>query len=285
MSKYISILIAASIAFLTFGCEKVIDLDLDTGQERLVVEGRIEKILGQDNGYQHVDLSTTGPYLGNVIPPAVRNATVEVSDDLGASWTLVESADIPGRYETNGLIAEIGRTYTLSVQYNGQTFQASETLRDVAQIDSIYQHFVEENEFEDEGLRARIDFSDPADQVNFYMWEQYVDGELQLFPDPGNARNIIAKDEFYNGRRIVGYEPNEEAVVEPGATVVIRQLSLSEAAYDYFFLIFDQTAAADIFAPPPATIRGNIRNLNNADDYALGYFGASAVSEAMLLVE
>ncbi len=284
MFKYIRILIAAMAGVAILSCEKVVDLNLETGEERLVVEGRIEKILGQDNGYQHIDLSTTGPYLGSEVPPPVSNATVEVSDDLGGSWVLIESASIPSRYETNNLIAAVGRTYTLEVQYNGQTFQASETLRNVAAIDSIYQYFVEENEFEDEGLRARIDFSDPADEVNFYMWEQYMDGELQLLPDPGNKFNLIAKDEFYNGQRISGYEPNEEAVVEPGSTVTIRQLSLSEAAYDYFFLIFDQTAGADIFTPPPATIRGNIRNLTNADNYALGYFGASAVAEAVLVV-
>jgi len=269
---------------LFIACETVVDLDLSQSQQRLVVEGRIEKIKGVDSGTQRIRLSLTEDFFSTDLPPVATGATVLVGDANGRRWEFEESASEPGLYFTDSLIAEIDMTYTLFIQYDGEEFEAEETLYAVPPIDSIYQVFVEENEFEDEGIRARIDYLDPVNAQNYYLWEQYADGELQLVPDPGNKFNLIASDEFYNGQQVVGYEPNEEAILEPGQTVMIRQVSLSQQTYSYYFIIFEQTSSADLFDPPPATIRGNVVNKTNSENFALGYFSAAEVAERSLVI-
>ncbi|MEL6822096.1 MAG: DUF4249 domain-containing protein [Calditrichota bacterium] len=270
--------------YLLIGCETVIDLDLPQSQQRLVVEGRIEKVKGVNSGMQRIRLSLTEDFFNTELPPVATGASVLVTDASGRSWEFAESTSEPGLYSTDSLFAEIDMTYTLLIQYDGEEYEAQETLHAVPPIDSIYQVFVEENEFEDEGLRARIDYRDPINEQNYYLWEQYADGELQLVPDPGNKFNLIASDEFYNGQQVVGYEPNEEAILEPGQTVMIRQVALSQQTYSYYFIIFEQTSSADLFDPPPATIRGNVVNKTNSDNYALGYFSAAEVAERSLVI-
>ncbi|MGH1366451.1 MAG: DUF4249 domain-containing protein [Calditrichia bacterium] len=280
--KYICIF-ALGGAF--FSCETIVDLDLPQNQQRLVVEGRIEKILGENSGYQQIRLSLTEDFFNDQLPPAASNAMVSVIDENGRSWEFSESETEPGLYTTDSLFAEIEIQYTLSILYNGETYEGRETLHAVPPIDSIYQVFVEENEFEDEGIRARINYRDPINAENFYLWEQYADGQLQLLPDPGNKFNLIASDEFYDGQQIVGYEPNEEAVLEPGQTVQIKQIAISKQTYDYYYIIFEQTASGELFDPPPATIRGNVVNITNSENYALGYFSAAEVSSQSLTIE
>lgn len=280
--KYLILFILSSI-FLS--CETVVEVDLPQSQQRLVVEGRIEKILDKNSGYQQIRLSLTEDFFNQGLPPAASNAIVSVSDGNGRNWAFEESATEPGLYTTDSLFAEIYMEYMLSVFYNGEHYEAKEKLHAVPPIDSIYQVFVEENEFEDEGIRARIDYRDPVDAENFYLWEQYADGERQLLPDVGNKSNVISSDEFYNGQHISGYEPNEEAVLEPGQTVLVRQLSISKLTYNYYYLLFEQAAGTGLFDPPPAIIRGNVINTTNSENFALGYFGAAEVAERSLLIQ
>ena len=74
-------------------------------------------------------------------------------------------------------------------------------------------------------------------------------------------------------------------VIEVGNEVTIKQIGLSETAFDYYFLLFDQAGkTGQLIDTPPATIRGNIRNVTNPDNYPLGYFGASEISEMSILI-
>ncbi len=40
-----------------------------------------------------------------------------------------------------------------------------------------------------------------------------------------------------------------------------------------------------LFDTPPEPIRGNIENVTDPEHYALGYFGASEISEARLVIK
>jgi hypothetical protein len=180
---------------------------------------------------------------------------------------------------------EIWRTYTLSIIYEGDTYQAVETLLPVASIDSIYQFFVEENIFDEAGIRIKIDYKDPPDQVNYYYWEQYRDGISLIDPNPGTKWTIISSDELYNGQPFIGKIPNDELIYKSGQQAFVRQIALSEFAYNYYFALFDQIGTRGGLSAPPAPIRGNIENLTNPDRYALGYFYATEIAEAELTVK
>jgi hypothetical protein len=279
------LLFAILVPFL-LSCEQEVQVTLDRPVQRLVVEGRIEKVDDDRPHQQKIILSLTNDYFNSSQTPRVRGAVVSVSDDRGNVFTFVEDDTQPGTYVNADLTGEIGITYTLTIEYNNEVYEATETLLGVPPIQNIYSTFQEATLFEDEGTKVLVDFTDPADEDNYYMWEQFVNGENVLRADPGNYQSVIANDRLFNGRAIKGYLPNEETVLEPGQEVEVRQMALSKSAYDFYYLVFVETGkTGQLFDTPPASIRGNIANLTNADNYALGYFGAHGVSVRRITIE
>ena len=277
--------VALAAAAMTAACERIIDVDLSEGPERLVVEGRIELVKEDPTGDQSIRLTTTAPFFSNAPAPPATGAVVTVTDDEGGIFVFDETS--PGTYTSTDLIAAIGRTYSLAIEWRGDTYTASATAHAVPPIDRLYFVFEEETLItEVEGYRSTIDFTDPAGVENYYLWEQIVDGRNELLPDPGNAFNLISKDEFYDGQPVTAYQPNDEVAIQVGQEVEIRQIALSRRAYDYYLALFEQNAlgSGDPFSIPPANIRGNVRNVTTPDRYPLGYFDAAEVSVASAIV-
>lgn len=259
------------------------DLSIDEGPKRLVVEGRIALVAGDPTGRQVIRLTTTDAVAATGALPAATGATVVVTDGAGGTFPFVESS--PGSYVRNGLIPVIGRTYTATIDYQGDRYQAVSELLPVSPIDSLYFRFEVEGIAQgDSGFRAVIDYADPPGSRNFYLWELLVDGEQRIGIDPGNSFRIISDDEFYDGGRVIGYQPYDEEIVEPGERVTMRQIALSEAAYRFYFEFFQQTTGGGPFSTPPASVRGNVANLTDRTRPALGWFLATQISERTAIV-
>ena len=63
----------------------------------------------------------------------------------------------------------------------------------------------------------------------------------------------------------------------------ITQLDISQEVYDYLEILNRQiTGQGTIFDPTPATIEGNITNVDNPNESALGMFYAAGVSTTEL---
>ena len=265
----------------TAGCERVVDVDIPEPEPRLVVEGRIERIKEAPSGRQRIRLSTTAGFFDNRLPPPATGATVIVVDESGLVFPFPEVE--PGLYEAENLFANVGETYALMLEYQGDTYEASALLHDVAPIDSLYFEFEEESLIiEEAGFRAAIDFVDPVGVENYYLWEQLVDGVNEIPPDPQNHLNLVSKDEFYDGRDVTGFQPSDEVAIQPGQHTEIRQIALSRLAYDYYYALFEQNAlgTGNPFSIPPANVRGNVTNLDRPSRFAFGLFEAAEVSVA-----
>jgi len=84
---------------------------------------------------------------------------------------------------------------------------------------------------------------------------------------------------------VIGYQPHDEEIVDPGQQVQVRQVSLAESAYRYYYTLFEQTTGSEgPFSVPPASVRGNITNLTNPDRFFLGYFLTAQVGERTAVV-
>ena len=269
---------------LATACERVVEVDVDEGPRRLVVEARLERILGSVDGRQAIHLSTTGSYFANTLPPAARGATVRVTDNLGNAYAFTESGT-PGTYVSAALVVERGRTYTLRIDWEGQRYEGVEQTMTVSPIDSIYFEAPKPGRFSGEGgVRATIDTRDPAGERNFYLWDQFVDGRRLLGPDSSFKLRIIAPDDAVDGKPVLGFQPYEGIDIPVGSTVLVRQVGISESTYRYYFALSDQVSAdGSIFAVPPARVRGNVANRTNPRQPALGYFYVSEVAEARAL--
>ena len=263
----------------------MVELDLEEGPVRLVVDGRIEAVKGADNSHQQIKLSTTTNFNNENTPPPVRGATVTVRDNHDREFNFTESANQPGLYEADDFLSEVGNTYILTIAYEGETYRASETLVAVAPIDSVYQGFQESNGFEEAGIRVLIDYTDPADADNYYYWEQFKNGDRLVDLEDGFEN--LDTDEFYNGQQIIGrrFSSEDDRDYETGDQVTVRQFGLSSPTYNYFSLLAEQIQSDGPFGTPPAQLRGNVENLTNPALYPLGYFYASEVAEAQIIIE
>lgn len=260
-------------------CERVVDVDLEEGPVRLVVEGRFERVLDRVSGSQVILLSTTGPYFSNASPPPARGAVVRVSDDAGRVVSFTESA--PGRYTTTSLVVERDRRYTLQIDWQGDRYESVETTQTVVPIDSLYFDKPKPGRFAGtEGVRATIDLRDPGNVRNYYLWDQYVNGARVLGPDTTFKYRIAASDDGFDGILIAGFQPYEGIDIPVGATVTMRQIGLSEQMFRYYFAFAEQVSAdGSVFAAPPSSLRGNVSNRTNRDRYPIGYFYVSEVAE------
>lgn len=270
---------AAAVGFITAGCERVVTLDLPLNTQRLVVEARIERSMAMPTSHQEVRLTTVDSYFSDRSAPPAEGAVVRVVDDSGHSVPFAEQPTVPGTYVTEALTAEIGRRYTLVIDFEGERYQATDTLRAVAPIDSLYferRHPPDSNP----GLRATIDLTDPAEPGNYYLWDEFIDGVRVLSPDSTAAKRAVASDQFQNGTRAKELQPYDGIPVLPGQVVTIRQMALSAQAYRFYSDLSNQASmVGSPIGVALANVRGNVANLTHRDHFALGYFIATEVAE------
>jgi len=250
-------------------CEDVIDVDVPTGQTRLVIEASLDWEKGTLGNNQTIKLSTSLPYFDVPTSNIVTGASVKVTNtDTNEAFIFVDQND--GTYSISSFVPIIGNTYNLEVVYNDETYTASETLMAVPDINSITQSV--EGGFDDELLEVNVYFDDPVDEENYYLISYYEAGDL--FP---YLEDI--SDEFSNGNELHDFfekddeEENNQAPFQIGDEVDINLYGISERYYNYIRLLIEQYySGGDPFSSSAAQIRGNCINETVEDNYAYGFF-------------
>lgn len=255
-----------------YGCEDVVELDLETGDPQLVIDAEILWAKGTDGSEQTIKISrTTGYY--NQETPKVSNAQVYVEDTNGNLFTFNESEE-PGVYVCHNFIPHLNETYTLEVTVEDQIYTAEETLIPVTPINRVEQGL--ENDFSgDENIEVSIYYDDPENEINYYLTS--FDSSSLLYPE-----YIETSDDLYDGNEIEDGIDDEE--IKPGDIIEITHRGISEQFYHYIDLILNANDPSP-FDTPPANIRGNIVNPNKPDNYALGYFRLCETNHLFYTVE
>jgi hypothetical protein len=255
-------------------CEDVIDLNLNTSEPRLVIDASLNWIKGTTGNEQKIKLTLTAPYFDTTVPPA-NGAQVVIKDADNNTFNFIEESNT-GIYINNNFIPEINKTYILEIIYKGETYTGTESLKSVVPIDYVEQK--NDGGFSGNETELKAYYTDPADQENYYFFEFKSD----VVEIPSLE---VYKDEFTNGNQIFGFYSEED--LNPGNQVVIRNYGISKRFYEFMFLLLQQnsTDTGGPFETQPATIRGNIVNQTNSDNFPLGYFRLSEVDELVYTVE
>ncbi len=272
MKRMKKLLFGIIFLFILSGCEDVIEVDLDTAQPRLVIEASINWFKGDAGNEQRIRLTTTAPFYDENVPPA-SGATVNITDELGNDFVFTEDG-ATGIYENNTFVPVIDREYTLNITYEGENYTAVETLRFVAEIEFVTQD--KEGGFSGEETEIRAFYTDPAAEENYYFFK---------FESVFATDQDVYKDEFFNGNQIFGLYIEEE--LDTGDEVIIQSFGVSEGYYNYMFTLLSQAAVdgGGAFETQPATVRGNIINQTDPDNFAYGYFRLSEADEFLYVVE
>lgn len=181
MKNSISLIV---IALFFVSCEKVIELDYKSNQSNIVIEGNIT-----NEARPHVVKITRSVSLTETTGyPTIDDAIVIISDDAGNSETLIPQGN--GVYHTATLTGVEGRTYTLTVHAEDQTYTAQSTMPNQVPFDSIR---IEETSLGGDTEYKLIPvYHDPMEEGNNYRFVLSVNNQLI-------NRHLVLNDEVKNG--------------------------------------------------------------------------------------
>lgn len=281
MHNYIKIIVLILMTSIT-SCTDVIDVEVQEGQSRLVIQASLDWEKGTTGNEQVVKLSTSTEFFETTSNTAVTGASVSVTNDVsGAEFVFADQNN--GEYTTSEFVPILNESYTLTVIHNGETYTANETMMTVTEITDLYQGL--EDGFDDEELELHVEFTDPEDEDNFYLFKFQKQGDLLPEFEVGD-------DEFVNGNELDWWYEIEEdedtdkiEALAPGDVVTIEMYGISEAYYGYMDILIDQIGGVGIFSATPVAVKGNCINLTNPDNYAHGYFRLTEVNKASYTFE
>ena len=275
-----SIIKISLLAVLISSCEEAAELDLRQTPSKIVIEG----LLANKSQYHSVTISRSADFYGSGQTPRVSNAAVKVMDDTGAEYNFIHNPrnhpDSLGIYipETN-FVGEIGKTYTLLVNVDGESYEASDKLLSVIPIDSL-KFQINEDQEEDPNEPGKIYevlvfAREPQDEKNYYLFKYYRNDSLTVF----SPTDVYFSDDQLLGEKIDGvpspvyYAPNDKARLEV--------YSLSRKGYIFYSDLSTNlnNDGGGMFGSIPAPPRSNISN------GALGFFQVSAVHDKETLIE
>ncbi len=149
---------------------------------------------------------------------------------------------------------------------NGETYTATETLKSVVPITTIEQN--NEGGFTGDQIEIKTYFDDPASANNYYMFK--YKNSISALP-----KFEVSEDKFYQGNTFFDIYSNEDIASDDSIDITI--FGISRRYYEYMNKIIAVAGSngGSPFSTPPATVKGNITNTTNAQNYALGYFNVS----------
>jgi Domain of unknown function (DUF4249) len=261
------------LASISFNCQKVVVIDLNQANPKLVIDANISDQPGPYN----IILSRSGNYFEPSLTfPPVSNALVIVSDDLGKIDTLKESSTT-GIYKSSTLIGQPGRTYMLNITSDGNKYSAVSSMPPKVFIDSLYS-VKRKSSSGVPTYDIYIMFKDPPVPGNYYRLNVHA-GYLIPSDSIDGRRYRLYSDKLTNGSEMVERVRTGRLVLI-GDTITVDLLTIDKPTYDYFNTLRDiltSDGAATSLAPAnPNT------NLSNG---ALGYFSAYTMDRKTIILQ
>lgn len=276
----ISILIIV-ISCIT-SCEDPVILNLPTGDEKLVVDGWMTT----ENKPYSIEIYKTIGFNNQSSYPPENNAEVYVTDRLSFRYDFDEVGQT-GVYESDPLelIGKQGEAYILHITLSdGSMYESKrEVLHPLSELSNVSSNFffdpglpVEDPEAKQYFVQGLV--RDIPNVKNFYRWKITVNDILRNKPE----ELLLFDDKFTDG---VNFNIRANNItMEANDRVILEHRSLTEDAYNYFQQLSAQLSTGLVPNTPPAIIFGNVRNINDSTEIVLGYFGASSVSQANLII-
>lgn len=254
LNKYYKIFTLIAIAFSIYSCEKEIDVDLRSVPPHIAIEGIVKQDqLAMVKVSNALDFNNNGGY------PFLKNAIVKISDDAGNSETLKQNDS--GWYVATTIKGEIGKTYNMSVIYEGKEYTSTSKMPPLVKLDSLSMYKIPIMEY----AFPMIHFTDPKGKVNeYYRCMVFINGK-QL-PD---VNEFAMSTEFMDGSPIHQFLPvvthNDDVdPIQKGDDIRIEFQCIDKGAYTFFNTLsrIDET-----LNNPTSNIKGG----------ALGYFSACTI--------
>lgn len=288
------------LSILLFSCEDVVEVDLPNTDSRIVVDAIIRVDESQEFVPVEVKVTRTSGFFDDVLPVSdiesifiqygVENEFGELVEAAYSNLTELETGSgvyVPDpNFTTDQRIRTefIGpeTTFWLFIDYEDRLYASKTDYAPSVPITALEQGT--ETLFEDE-TEVIISYTDDPDRVNFYVF------------DYGFGNFFASEDTFYQGQPFsFSYFYDEN--LEVGEEITVSILGSDLRFYNYMNLLLQQSDGNQgIFDTPVATVRGNIfdvtgidnlnqfDNVEQPDNFPLGYFSISEVYSESLVIE
>jgi len=285
--KHFRILLLFTALVFTLSCEESIDdLKLPAYQPKLVIDGWIEQ--GQ---FAEVTLTQSASYFADIDSVALREAlvsTAKVSVSDGETTevlTLFRNSDKfpPFFYQGTKLKGEVGKTYTLLVETEGEIFEASTSIPPPPTFDSLWFEF--DNEIDSSGALWATFTDEPAVENYYRVFTRQESKDNEFVPMYLSAIG----DKFFDGKSfsfniLKGTEGlsdiSNDFYFTRGDTLRIRFCSIDQAHFDFW-----RTLEREVFSVGnPFSGSGN-EILSNTSDGTLGIWGGYGASYYRIIVK
>lgn len=301
----------ASVLLLLTACVDEVQLPIRQVQPRLVVDG----LITDEAPPYAIKLTLSGAYSsGGGFPEEliINGAVVTITDNGDRTVALEQDPLQPSYYWVRDptFRGTPGHRYALTVVLPDNTVYVSapELLAPVAPLERVSAEYRrgEGSLGQPDRYNVLIDTRDPATPGDYYRWSTYSYVPRWTQYDPKNPppaairpcntcscwvpyysqlTNVLS-DALINGNRISRRLVFNSPVYAVGKQyVAVRQYSLSRSAFQYWTRFEEQRSrTGSLFDPQPASIEGNVHLKSDTTTLALGYFGASAVSQQRLVI-
>ena len=243
-------------------CEKVIDIETEFDDKRLVIDANISKHRDSIDGIASVKLSETIPYFSDQ-ESIVKNASVKIETNQ-IVYNLIYNND---KKEYSSIIKNINKEeFVLSIIRNKNTYTSSEKLITTPKIKSVI--FGDRKSLNKDEVELRVTFIDPPEKGNYYLWKfgPKKSGKYDYLP---------ALDKYINGNEFTfSFFIDKTEYLQNSDFINIEINGISENYYNYLNILTSQAGAQNgrPFSTSSSIIRGNISNLVSEEKFPLGYF-------------
>lgn len=276
-----------------WNCQDTIDVALDDAPQLLVVDAWLNNLPEA----QTIRLSLTQPYFDNKLSDGVNDASVTIVDDQGNMTTFQGQGD--GNYTWNPTgeesLGEVGRIYTLNIDWDGKTYTGTAPMTGAPPIDSITQEFRVDDIRGPDGIYCQFFARDLVGLGDAYWIKTYKNGQFLNKPQEINIAFDAAFAPGAEADALIFIPPIREGVNRfpdpdtddndevapwnPGDSIRVEIHSITPTAFQFLTIARDQMTNGDntIFAIPLANTKGNMTS-SKADEDVLGMFNMAAVS-------
>ena len=285
-----------SIISLLFSCTKEVEIEIPGYKEQLVIDGSIETgqppivlLTKSSDVYSPTDLSTFFNSFVSGAQISVSNGTttfdlIEICSDnippgsealvselLGVSIDDLANFHICGYTSFDpSIFGEIGKTYTLSVIFEGQTYTAETKIEQPNPLTNAF--WKPDGDLTTHGF-SWATLADPPNQFDAYKWEvKRINLDIDGNPMDANFDEPfgpVFDDEFFDGMTFdffydnpFGYEDgildDYAGLYELGDTIVIKFSKIDENVYEFLEKKYIQLSTAGNPFATPTNIPNNI---------------------------
>ena len=278
-------LILASLQ-LFVSCQEVITVDLPDLTPKLIVDALIRIDTTQSFTLAEIKLTETSDFFVTIHPVSVDQITMSDLDNPGNNTDQVLDETSPGSgiyqqlFSTERLVND---RWFLQIDFRGEIYVAEAQFDYGVPIDELT--IGEGNLFSEDQTELLIRYTDVGDREDYYLFD-FDFGQL-----------FASEDAFYDGQTFE-FSYFYDRVFMPQDTINVSLMGIDRDLFNYVNLLRDQSQGGfGPFATPAVSVRGNLinatsinnddtlNNVNDPDNYALGYFSIVQEFKKSIVIE